>query len=56
MLNQLSFSSQFFLERRLVGDDENPLVLRVNLGPHEDIAKLYIFDKNETTEISHEVS
>ena len=38
-----------------MGDHEYPLVLRVNLGPHEDIAKLYIFDKNQTTEINHEV-
>ena len=45
-----------FSERRLVGDHEFPLILRVNLGPREDIAKLYIFDKNQTSEVSHEVS
>jgi hypothetical protein len=53
MLNVLSFL--FLSERRLVGDDEYPLVLRVNLGPHEDISKLYIFDKNNTTEVNYEV-
>ena len=47
---------QSFLERRLVSDTEYPLVLRVNLGPHEEVARLYIFDKNETMEVRHEVA
>ncbi len=34
------------LERRMLTDSEYPLVLRVNLGPHENIARMYIFDKN----------
>ena len=40
-------------ERRALGEAENPLELRVNLGPHEDIAKIYLMDKKETEEISH---
>jgi hypothetical protein len=46
----------FSLERRLVSDAENPLVLRVNLGPHDEIARLYIFDRNQTMEVNHEVT
>ena len=43
-------------ETRLVQDTEVPLLLRVNMGPHEDISKLYLMDKNRTTEISGEVA
>lgn len=43
-------------ERRMVADLECPLALRVNLGPHENISKLYLLDKNQTTEIRHEVA
>ncbi len=43
-------------ERRLVGDAEFPLLLRVRLGPREDIAKLFLLDKNRTKEINHEVA
>jgi Ras association domain-containing protein 2/4 len=45
-----------FTERRLVRDHELPLHLRVNLGPHEDIAKLYLLDRNSTSEIRPEVA
>ena len=44
------------LERRLIGESEFPLLLRVRLGPREDIAKLFLLDKNKTQEISHEVA
>ena len=43
-------------ERRLVGESEFPLLLRVRLGPREDIAKLFLLDKNKTQEINHEVA
>ena len=43
-------------ETRLVQDTEFPLVLRVNMGPHEDISKLYLMDKNRTKEISGDVA
>merc|ERR1712098_370290 len=43
-------------ETRLVGPSESPLTLRVNLGPHEEISKLYLMDKHKTTEIPHEVA
>ena len=43
-------------ETRLVQDTEFPLMLRVNLGPHEDISKLYLMDKKNTSEISSEVA
>eukprot|EP00095_Tigriopus_kingsejongensis_P002742 maker-scaffold138_size318692-snap-gene-0.7 protein:Tk02742 transcript:maker-scaffold138_size318692-snap-gene-0.7-mRNA-1 annotation:"ras association domain-containing protein 2" len=43
-------------ERRLVTEMECPLLLRVNLGPDETIAKLYLLDRSLTTEIRHEVA
>jgi len=43
-------------ERRLITDNEFPLLLRVNLGPYEDIAKIYLMDKQRTEEISHTVA
>jgi len=43
-------------ERRLVTENEFPLLLRINLGPHEDIAKIYLMDKQRTEEISHSVA
>ena len=39
-----------------MNDIECPLQLRVNLGPHEDVSKLYLLDKRSTTEIHHEVA
>ena len=41
-------------ERRRLTDSECPLLTRVNLGPHEDAAKIYVLD-NRTTDIRHEV-
>ena len=42
-------------ERRRLLDAEYPLLTRVNLGPHEDAARLYVMD-NRTSEIRHEVA
>lgn len=42
-------------ERRRLTESECPLLTRVNLGPHEDAAKLYVMD-NRTTDIRHEVA
>ncbi len=60
--NSTLFPEHFFLkkiklsERRLVRDHEFPLRLRVDLGPREDIAKLFLMDRRNTTEIRHEVA
>jgi len=43
-------------EQRRLQDDEYPLLVRVMLGPHEDVAKLYLMDRNNTDEISSEVA
>ena len=43
-------------EQRLVKNHEWPLLLKVNLGPHESIAKLFLMDKSSTQEIKHEVA
>lgn len=43
-------------ERRLVSETEYPLLLRVNLGPHEDVAKLYVMELKSANEICHEVA
>jgi len=44
------------METRLVTDLEFPLLLRVNLGPHDDIAKIYLMNKEQTNEISDKVA
>ncbi|XP_077999784.1 uncharacterized protein LOC144452555 [Glandiceps talaboti] len=33
-----------------------PLLERVNMGPNEDYAKIYLMEKSSTTEITHEVA
>lgn len=43
-------------EQRMLKDEEYPLVTRVMLGPHEDVARLYLMDKKNTVEISSEVA
>lgn len=43
-------------ERRRVRDDESPLISRVIVGPHEDVAKIFIVDVGQTQEISPEVA
>ena len=42
-------------ERRRLLDSEYPLMTRVNLGPHEDAARIYVLD-DKTVEICHEVA
>ena len=46
---------EYFSERRRLLDNEFPLLIRVNLGPHEDASRLYILD-NRALEIRHEVA
>uniref|UniRef100_A0A1B6L4D0 Ras-associating domain-containing protein n=1 Tax=Graphocephala atropunctata TaxID=36148 RepID=A0A1B6L4D0_9HEMI len=43
-------------EQRRLQDEEYPLLVRVMLGPHEDVAKLYLMDRHNTDEISCEVA
>lgn len=43
-------------ERRLMLDDEFPLLARVMLGPDESVAKLFIMNRENTNEIPHEVA
>lgn len=43
-------------ETRRIQDHEYPLLVRVILGPHEDVAKVYIMDRNKTNEISNAVA
>ncbi|XP_067009207.2 ras association domain-containing protein 4 [Anabrus simplex] len=43
-------------EQRRLRDDEYPLLVRVMLGPHEDVAKLFLMDRQNTEEISCEVA
>ncbi|XP_075215009.1 ras association family member isoform X2 [Lycorma delicatula] len=43
-------------EQRRLREDEYPLLVRVMLGPHEDVAKLYLMDRHSTEEISSEVA
>ncbi|KOC59515.1 Ras association domain-containing protein 2, partial [Habropoda laboriosa] len=43
-------------EQRRLRDDEYPLEVRVVLGPHENIARLFLVDKLSTPEISSDVA
>uniref|UniRef100_A0A8D8DF25 Ras association domain-containing protein 2 n=2 Tax=Culex pipiens TaxID=7175 RepID=A0A8D8DF25_CULPI len=43
-------------EQRKLKEDDYPLVTRIILGPHEDIAKLFLMDGQQTPEISSEVA
>ncbi|KAH1020291.1 hypothetical protein HUJ04_009980 [Dendroctonus ponderosae] len=43
-------------EQRRLKDDEYPLLARVLLGPHEDVAKLFLMDGHTTPEVSSEVA
>jgi len=43
-------------ERRVLTELEFPLLLRVKAGPHEDVAKIYLMDKQRTEEIPHQVA
>lgn len=43
-------------EQKRLKDDDYPLVSRVSLGPHEDVAKLFLMDSRETEEIRYTFS
>ncbi|XP_076250349.1 ras association family member [Rhynchophorus ferrugineus] len=43
-------------EQRRLKEDEYPLLARVLLGPHEDVAKLFLMDSHSTPEVSSEVA
>lgn len=43
-------------EQRRVKEDDFPLLVRVMLGPHEDVARLFLVDSHFTPEISSEVA
>lgn len=43
-------------ERRLIGESEFPLLLRVHNGPHEDVAKFQLMELKHTNEINVEVA
>lgn len=45
-----------FTEQRSLKEDEYPLLVRVLLGPHEDVCKLYLMDKHTTPEVSNAVA
>ena len=44
------------IEQRRLREDEYPLEVRVVLGPHENIARLFLVDKLSTPEISSDVA
>lgn len=46
----------FFTEQRRLKDDEYPLEVRVVLGPHENVARLFLVDRLSTPEISSDVA
>lgn len=37
-------------------DEEYPLLVRVLLGPHEDVVRLFLMDSHNTPEVSCEVA
>lgn len=43
-------------EQRRLKEDEYPLLVRVMLGPHEDVTKLFLMDAHNTEEISSDVA
>lgn len=40
-------------EQRRMKDDDYPLVVRVMLGPHEDVARIFLMDTQTTAEIRY---
>ncbi|XP_046805124.1 serine-rich adhesin for platelets [Lucilia cuprina] len=43
-------------EQKRLKDNEYPLITRIMMGPHEDVAKLFLVDAKKTDEISNEVA
>lgn len=41
-------------EQRRLKDDDYPLLVRILLGPHEDVARIFLMDTQTTTEIRYE--
>lgn len=38
-------------EQKRLKNDDYPLIARIMLGPHEDVARLFLMDSQSTTEI-----
>lgn len=38
-------------EQKRLKDDDHPLLVRIMLGPHEDVARIFLTDAFNTTEI-----
>lgn len=38
-------------EQRRLKDDDYPLLVRIILGPHEDVARIFLMDAQSTSEI-----
>lgn len=38
-------------EQKMLSNDDFPLMARVLMGPHEDVARLFLMDAQETKEI-----
>ena len=53
-----NFTKSFccFIERRLIQPHEFPLLLRVRIGPYEDVAKFQVMELKFTSEIKFEVA
>lgn len=49
-------NEKIILEQRRLKDEEYPLLVKVLLGPHEDITKLFLMDSHTTPEVSCEVA
>lgn len=43
-------------EQKRLKDTDYPLVVRIMLGPHEDVARMFLMDAQRTQEISNEVA
>uniref|UniRef100_A0A0A1XAW4 Ras association domain-containing protein 2 n=2 Tax=Zeugodacus cucurbitae TaxID=28588 RepID=A0A0A1XAW4_ZEUCU len=43
-------------EQKRLKETDYPLLTRVMMGPHEDVARLYLVDAKKTDEISNEVA
>lgn len=56
IFSSVIFNLYLFSEQRRLKDDEYPLEVRVVLGPHENVARLFLVDKLSTPEISSDVA
>lgn len=41
-------------EQRKLKDDDFPLLVRIILGPHEDVSRIFLMDSQTTTEVRYE--